>query len=201
WPWSEVGGYDRDANPVPERYLPDSDTWVVGAGPADYPPIPSMYHTAAVVLPGGQVLVCGSNHDSQRNSGGSRLGHDHHGEDARERRMELYSPSYLFDSAGNPAPRIEVTQAPDAAGYGESLTLHSPDASRIHRVTLLRCASVTHAYSPDQRLIELAISGRTAGQITVTTPPSPQIAIPGYYLLFALDADGVPSVGRYLRIS
>src|SRR5204863_3143834 len=59
WPWSEVGGYDRDANPVPERYLPDSDTWVVGAGPADYPPIPRMYHTAAVVLPGGQVLVCG----------------------------------------------------------------------------------------------------------------------------------------------
>ena len=201
WPWSEVGGYDRDANPVPERYLPDSDTWVSGKPPADYPPIPRMYHTSAVVLPSGQVLVCGSNHDSQRNSGGSRPDHGHHGQDARELRLELYSPPYLFDNAGNEADRIEVELSSETTGYGQELDVLSARAERIHRVAVLRCASVTHAYSSDQRLIELAITSRTAGQVTVRTPPTRQIAIPGYYLLFALDAGGVPSVGHYLRIN
>ncbi|MEV6598682.1 galactose oxidase early set domain-containing protein [Actinoplanes sp. NPDC051346] len=199
WPWSEVGGYDRDSNPVPERYLPDSDTWVAGAAPADYPPIPRMYHTSAIVLPSGQVLVCGSNRDSQRSRGGG-AGHEHHGQDTRELRLELYSPPYLFDSAGNPAPRIEVTLSRTEAGYGEQLTLRSPDAERIRRVTVLRCASVTHGYSSDQRLVELSIGARTHTEVTVTTPPTPEIGIPGYYLLFALDRDGVPAHGRYLRL-
>jgi hypothetical protein len=173
---------------------------VAGAAPAGYPPIPRMYHTAAVLLPSGQVLICASNKDSQRNSGGSRPGHDHHGEDARELRLELYSPPYLFDAAGNPASRIEINPVADAAGYGEPLTVGSPDAGRIHRVTVVRCSSVTHGYSSDQRLVELTITARAAAEVTVTTPPRPEIAVPGYYLLFALDADGVPSPGRYLRL-
>jgi hypothetical protein len=194
WPWSEVGGYDRDANPVPERYLPGSDTWIEGAPPADYPPIPRMYHTSAVVLASGQVFVCGSNRNSQRSHG------SHHGHDTRELRLELYSPPYLFDSAGNPADRVELNLHKGDAGYGEQVTLHSPDAGRIERVTMLRCASVTHGYSSDQRLVELSIGARTATEVTVTTPPTPEIAIPGYYLIFALDETGVPSYGRFLRL-
>ena len=204
WPWSEHGGYDRDSNPVPERYLPDQDAWVSGAAPADYPPIPRMYHTAAVLLPSGEVLICASNKDSQRNSGGSRPDHGHHGEDARELRLEVYSPSYLFDAAGKPAvrPVVELDAlAAESAGYAEDLVVTTAQPDRIRRVTMIRCSSVTHAYTSDQRLIELTIGSRGAGQITVTTPPNRRIAVPGYYLIFALDAAGVPSHGQYLRLT
>ena len=171
-----VGG-DRRIRPGREPgagALPVIDTWVSGAGPADYPPIPRMYHTAAAVLAGGQVLICGSNKDSQRNSGVGRSDHEHHGQDARGLRLELYYPPYLFDAVGNPASRIEITPDAEAAGYGEPLTLRSPDAARIQRVTLLRCSSVTHGYSADQRLIELTIDGRATGEVTVTTPAHPR---------------------------
>ncbi|SFR22148.1 protein of unknown function [Lentzea waywayandensis] len=208
WPWSEVGGYDEDANFIPERYLWEQDTWVEGSAPTDYPPIPRMYHTCALVLPSGAVLVVGSNHDSQRNDGGSRTDHGHHGQDARELRMEIYSPPHLFDGVDangkpHPAQRPEVGALPtDSAGYGDPITLTSPDAHRIQRVTVLRCSSVTHGYTSDQRLIELVIdpTSRTAQSLTVTTPPTPTLAIPGYYLLFALDGAGVPSVGQFLLI-
>jgi Domain of unknown function (DUF1929) len=193
-PSSEVGGYDRDSNPRPERYFADTDTWVVGNGPTDYPPIPRMYHTAAVVLPSGDVLICGSNKDSQRNVGGGREDHDHHGEDARELRLETLTPSGMDSPTRIVVPAI----SPTSAGYGTPVIVQSPDAARIQRVTLLRNSTVTHAYSSDQRLLELVITARTAGSVTVTTPPTPQLAIPGYYLLFALDADGVPSRGQSL---
>ncbi|MFG1616038.1 galactose oxidase-like domain-containing protein [Nonomuraea wenchangensis] len=204
WPTAEVGGDDKDANPVPERYLPDEDRWERGAKPGDYTPIPRMYHSVALLLASGRVWIAGSNHDSQRNRGGVRADHPHHG-DARELRMELYSPPYLFDGVGpdgkpRPAARPEITVEADHAGYGRPLKLTSPHARSIERVTLLRCASVTHAYSSDQRLIELEIAGRTQRELTVITPPDPYIGIPGYYLLFALTARGTPSAGHMLRL-
>jgi hypothetical protein len=205
WPWSEVGGYDRDANPIPERYLPATSTWVNGSAP-HYPPIPRMYHSVALLLANGQVLVAGSNHDSQRNHGGVRPDHPHH-DDARELRMELYSPPYLFDGTdddGTPRPAVRpVISCPtDEATYGQLLVLTSPDAMSIRRVTMVRCASVTHAYSTDQRLIELVIDpgSREETELTVTMPPDAGIGIPGYYLLFALGPADTPSLAHMLRL-
>lgn len=37
-----------------------------------YDPIRRMYHSAALLLANGQVLMIGSNHDSQRKRGGVR---------------------------------------------------------------------------------------------------------------------------------
>jgi Domain of unknown function (DUF1929) len=205
WPWSEHGGYDRHANPVAEHYLPARDAWVEGDRPT-YSPIARMYHTVALLLPDGTVWVAGSNHDSQRNHGGTRPDHGHHGHDARELRMEIYSPPYLFergsDGTVREARRPEITVPTDQAGYGERIVLTSRDANAIHRVTMARCASVTHAYSSDQRLIELVIDPASRGdhELAVTTPPEPTIGIPGYYLLFALGPTGTPSHGHMIQL-
>jgi hypothetical protein len=205
WPTKEVGGYDKDANPVPERYLPSEDRWVTGTKPT-YDPIPRMYHSVAVLLHDATVWVAGSNHDSQRNHGGTRPDHPHHG-DARELRMERFYPAYLFDgvdSDGTPRPAVRpVISCPtDEATYNQRLVLTSPDATSIRRVTMVRCASVTHAYSSDQRFIELVIDPDSRGEqeVTVTMPPDPGIGVPGFYLLFALGPTDTPSLAHMLRL-
>jgi len=69
----------------------------------------------------------------------------------------------------------------------------------ISRVTLVRAGSVTHTVDFDQRFMDLSFtpSGNAA---TVNAPASPNLAPPGFYMLFVFDAVGVPSVAAMLRI-
>ena len=36
--------------------------------------------------------------------------------------------------------------------------------------------------------------------MVLTSPPDPSVAPPGWYMLFALDARGVPSVARWIQL-
>src|SRR5205823_4886163 len=51
-----------------------------------------------------------------------------------------------------------------------------------------------------QRMISLAFTKGT-GKLTVTAPPHANIAPPGYYMLFIVDANGVPSVAPFVQVS
>jgi hypothetical protein len=53
----------------------------------------------------------------------------------------------------------------------------------------------------DQRHVSLVIAARSATTIAVKAPPHANIAPPGCYLLFALNAAGVPSIGRFVFVS
>jgi hypothetical protein len=59
-------------------------------------------------------------------------------------------------------------------------------------------SSVTHAVNTDQRFLRLASTG-TGATRTVTAPAGPNLAPPGYYMLFAMNGD-VPSTARIVRI-
>lgn len=52
-----------------------------------------------------------------------------------------------------------------------------------------------------QRVIPLRFR-RTHGRkgIDVQAPPNPNVALPGYYMLFTFSADGVPSVATWVRV-
>ena len=77
--------------------------------------------------------------------------------------------------------------------------MSSPEAGAVTRVTLVRLPSVTHAFDQNQRFVP-TVFARSAGGLTVTAPASAAIAPPGHYMLFLLDADGIPSVAQILRI-
>jgi hypothetical protein len=64
----------------------------------------------------------------------------------------------------------------------------------------MRCGSVTHAFDFDQRYVGLAILSRSDTAVTVASPPDTHVAPSGYYLLFLITEDGVPSVGRFTRV-
>jgi len=138
------------------------------------------YHSTSLLLPDGRVLHAGGG------DGGNTPDNFNY---------EVYSPPYLFEGA---RPIIDGG-VPDAVGYGQTITLDTPDAATIAKVTLIRSGSVTHAFDQAQRLVPLNFS-QTSGGLSVTLPASRNAAQPGPYLLFLVNADGVPSVGRIIRL-
>jgi len=138
-----------------------------------------VYHSTALLLPDGRVLVTGS---------GDAFGNANH------YNAELFSPPYLFKGT-----RPTISSTTTTLGYGQSFFVGTPTPTAIARVTLTRLGSVTHAFDSNQRFNELSFVG-TAGGLTVTTPASRNLAPPGHYLLFILNGNGVPSKARIIRI-
>jgi hypothetical protein len=121
------------------------------------------------------------------------------GDDRREystnplaRTVEYYSPPYLY-RGGRPT----ITSAPGGAPYGVPVGIGTPDA--ISKAVLVKLGARTHALDVDQRSLELPVAPAACG-VQFTTPSSPNAAPPGYYMLFLLNAQGVPSVAKMIRL-
>src|SRR6266403_973919 len=132
------------------------------------------YHSIALLLPDGRVL-----------SGGG---------DAGGASTEIYSPPYLFNGS-----RPTITSAPTSIAYGESFFVGTPDAISISKVTLIALSSVTHGFNMGQRISRPLFSQATGG-LNVTVPSNPNKIPPGYYMLFILNSNGVPSVAKIVQI-
>jgi hypothetical protein len=112
---------------------------------------------------------------------------------------EIYYPPYLFTSSGALAPRPSIDSAPAALDIGRSFTMNVT-ASTVSRVTLVKTGAVTHSFNMDQRFLELPFTA-VDGTLSVQAPGRASDATPGYYLLFFIDGDGVPSIGRIVRVN
>ena len=66
---------------------------------------------------------------------------------------------------------------------------------------MIRASSATHGQIFDQRYIGLKFQKLAGNHLRVWAPPQASIAPPGYYLVFIIDIAGVPSVGRFVRVS
>jgi hypothetical protein len=85
-------------------------------------------------------------------------------------------------------------------GYGQTFTVATPNAAQVTDVRWIRLGSVTHAFDAGQRANTLAFT-RTSAGVDVTAPASGALAPPGFYLLFILNRNGVPSAGKVVRVS
>jgi hypothetical protein len=52
----------------------------------------------------------------------------------------------------------------------------------------------------NQRLVDLPIALQMNGILQVSVPTNPNIAPPGWYMLFIVDQHGVPSVARWIHL-
>ena len=117
-----------------------------------------------------------------------------------EQHSEIYSPAYLFNANGSPAFRPTITSVtPGVFGYGATFQVQTSDAASIASVVLVRPGAPTHAFDMDQRLVGLAYTVGI-GVLNVTAPPNGNIAPPGYYMLFALNSAGVPSIASFIHL-
>ncbi|MEU4419640.1 galactose oxidase-like domain-containing protein [Actinoplanes sp. NPDC024001] len=149
------------------------------------------YHSTAALLPDGRIMTGG---------GGICLPCQQAG--YLEKNVEYFSPPYLFkkDGSGAPADRPVIATAPAGIGIGGSFTVSTPQAAGIRKVGLVGLADVTHGVDQGQRYVPLRFT--TSGtNLTVTGPPNGGVAPPGYYMLFIVDAAGVPSVAKMVQVA
>ena len=94
-----------------------------------------------------------------------------------------------------------IAACADELRYGDSFSLEFGGVEAIDKVVLMRPEVVTHVTNTDQRLLELTIESQANGRLQVSGPPSRAHMPAGYCLLFLLTAGGVPSVGKFVRLS
>jgi hypothetical protein len=64
---------------------------------------------------------------------------------------------------------------------------------------LIAPGATTHANDMHQRAIRLRSTGKGTS-LSVTLPAQAGLVPPGYYMLFAVNGKGVPSVARFVRV-
>lgn len=153
-----------------------------------------VYHSTALLLPDGRVLTAGS---ATKDSAGRVV--DNYV-------PTLYSPPYLFKSDGTrrgdmDRPRI-LSLSDTELNYGQNFEITyqlADDSHGIRSVVLMRPGSVTHSFNFEQRLVRLRFKLEDP-TIQVTAPWDPAIAPPGWYMLFLVDENGVPSKAAWVRL-
>ncbi|MFJ3505523.1 galactose oxidase early set domain-containing protein [Streptomyces sp. NPDC090135] len=65
----------------------------------------------------------------------------------------------------------------------------------------MRAAAATHSTDNDQRRAPLTSAPAGTGAYTVSLPADKGVVLPGTYMLFALDAQGVPSTARFITVT
>ena len=134
------------------------------------------YHSAALLLPDGSVVMGGDP------NGGTTPN-------------ERYLPPYFFK------PRPTIGGSPATIAYGTTFAVQTTLPGAITEVVLMRPGAVTHGFNQNQRYVGCAITGRTATEVQATAPPDGTRAPPGWYLLFIVDDDRVPSTGVWIRLT
>lgn len=160
-----------------ELWFPGTGRWATMASMA----VKRLYHSTAILLPDGRVMVAGSGRPRATNGG------------LDSSNCEIFSPPYLFQGV-----RPTITSAPASVTYGERFLVPTPDAASIDKVRLLGLGTVTHTVNMGQRAKVLTFQRQT-GKLKLTVPSDPNVLPPGHYMLFILRG-GVPSVAKIIQV-
>ncbi|MGF6931382.1 hypothetical protein OKW41_000521 [Paraburkholderia sp. UCT70] len=177
---------DDNAVLTPEIWSPATESFTPLAAQA----VPRTYHSIALLLPDGRVLSGGGGL-----CGGCSTNHPN---------VEILTPPYLLNADGSPASRPTILSAPANASLGSSISVSTDRA--ISAFALMRLSSATHSLNNEQRRVPLSFSAnsadhsKSADQYVLQIPGDSGVAVPDYYMLFAVDANGVPSVSTTIRI-
>ncbi|EGE82732.2 hypothetical protein RJZ56_005118 [Blastomyces dermatitidis] len=195
-------GIARDPSFDAWIYDPDAAVgrrWSVG-GQSE---IARMYHSVALVLLDGTVMVAGSNPVEQPvlvpNPDIEELAF------VTEFRVEIYTPHYLLDGKDKFRPYdVELPNKrfpADSRRFMVNFKVNGEPEDL--RVVLYHGGFVTHSLHMGHRMLYLDHEGyhpnRIRQRILVTMPPDNNIAPPGPYVVYIV-ADGVPSVGQFVMV-
>ncbi len=136
------------------------------------------YHSLAILLPTAEVAVTGGSNNI----------------------IEIFKPPYLFKGA---QPDIDSAATDDLVHHGRTFTITTPQASDIRKVVLVRPMAVTHQTDSEQRVIQLCFTQLGANTLSATAPNGwhPHALAPrGWYMLFILNGDGVPSTAHFIHL-
>lgn len=178
---------ERDIQLTPEIYHPEWDIFL----PLKQNNIIRVYHSLSILLPDATVL----------NGGSGLCGNC----TANHYDAQIFTPPYLLREDGTPAERPTT---PEIVGkyqvlVGAKLAFQTdPD---IKSASLIRLGTVSHTVNTDQRRIPLSFTKAGEGEngravFHSDIPDDSGIALPGYYMLFVLNDQGVPSHAATVKV-
>ena len=174
---------DDGAQLTPELFNSATNTFTP-LGPMQ---IPRTYHSTAILLPDATVLSAGGG------LCGDCVGNHFDG--------QIFRPPYLYTATGAPAaqPAIAATSTGSVKTGGTfTATTNGPVTNGF---SLVRMSSTTHTVNTDQRRIKLTPTAANGNTYTLAIPSDAGIALPGYWMLCAINGAGVPSVAKTVKIT
>ncbi|MFO1419290.1 MAG: galactose oxidase early set domain-containing protein [Methylotetracoccus sp.] len=167
-----------------QLWNPVTETWRQGATAEKY----RLYHSTAMLMPDATLFTGGGGAPGPTNM----------------LNAEIYYPPYLFkkDGSGQLATRPTITSAPATITRGQTFDVQvgTGTANTIKRVSLVRIAGATHDYNGDQRFI-WATSTQNGQTLSITPPTNRNVVPAAYYMLFAFNQAGVPSVAKIVKVA
>ncbi|RPE33829.1 galactose oxidase early set domain-containing protein [Kitasatospora cineracea] len=186
----DYGLGDYNPNVPDDRFrqveLRDADgNWTLGPKQR----LPRGYHSNAVVLPDGRIMVTGDELQQIANNPDIKSGNNG--------TIEIYEPPYPHQGGKRPDIRTVPTQP---VGYGKKFRVNTDSPDQAARAVLLAPVTSTHSVDTSQRRLELKLAG-AGSQLLLDSPASAADAPPGWYMLFLLNDAGVPSVAKWIQLS
>ncbi|KAL5114552.1 hypothetical protein ACEQ8H_007585 [Pleosporales sp. CAS-2024a] len=172
---------------TPELWNPSTGKWTQLNAMA----IPRNYHSTAILMPDATVFNGGGGLCGDCTQYGGTAASNHF--DA-----EIFTPPYLLNQDGTRRARPTINSVASVMQLGSSVSVTT--SSGVASFSLIRFGTATHTVDTDQRRIALSAMG-SGSSFMLTVPADPGVALPGYWMLFAMDGKGTPSVGSIVKLT
>lgn len=161
--------------------------------------IPRLYHSVALLLLDGTLLISGSNPVEQ-----PVLKATAKDPFPTEFRNEIYTPPYLQGNPTRPSAITLSSKTLKADGSTFTIKFTAPANAKSVKVNLYYGGFVTHSVHMGHRMAWLDVTGFKAGStaqtVSVKMPPNRNVVPAGPYVVYVL-VDGVPGLGQFVSVS
>lgn len=183
---------DRHAVTQPEIWNPATKEFRELAVSAGSSIVPRVLNSWAMLLPDATVLVGGGGNCGTQCA---RFGGSNH------TNVQVFKPPYLLEANGSDVRSRPVIESVGRSvlNDGEQIVITMRDVAPVS-FAIARMSSTRQGVNSDQRWISLTSEVFRSKQHLVTFPTTSAGAIPGRYMLFALDAKGVPSIAKIVEL-
>jgi hypothetical protein len=194
-------GFELMDNPTLQALLydpskPRGQRWTTLASST----IPRLYHSVAVLLLDGTVMVTGSNPNEM-----PRLVQDPKTPFVTDFRVEIFIPPYRQGGINKFKPSQLTISNKNIVPAGQlfPISFYAGRSAKGCKIVLHHGGFVTHSVHMGQRMIELDFQGWIHGAETqnlmVYPPPNHNVSPPGPYVLFVV-VDYIPSDGQFVTV-
>jgi hypothetical protein len=164
-----------------EIWNPLTGQWTNDASAA----IGRFYHSNTLLMPDGTVLSVGGGAPGPLTN----------------LNAEVYTPPYLLNPDGSlRTDRPVITSAPETLQQGQTFTITLDNADAIQKLELIKFGNGTHSFDAEQRAFSLTFTHVDSHTLQVVLPANANLITDGYWLLFANNNNGTPSVAATIKI-